>query len=470
MIEVITMLLYWMPYLQLSYPHWGRREFRIGQAIFFEDTPQNWTSIVQRPRPKHLEIHRDFPAKEIEKVGDPLFGTLVRSDDDNWLTDHIDESVAVLHFLGDTLRQGRPAECFAYHRLALDSATAHDSDWVGYWTKHGYLIESSAHLVLYPPLAVRGNLKSYSVYTDQAEHTELLRRFSADPHDRLVVSVRQYFRSQFADTFTSPFAEDFALHCGAIEAAFNLDALTPGVSNRFVESLSGIYGKNERFEAFFLGLYISRSLFVHGVSFNPTDSCQSEKAEAYQLFRQCRCKISLMRKLTREVICENLGRKKSPFDFGAQDSARPLLLTALYSTDTWIKVRSLMMKSGAADQITNMSAEEFKFVVELAFQINNYFDWQCVTEGIEQKRVLKSLCTCAIVIGRLTNSKGEVYEQSDRLGKAAHLADTDKLESWIFDDPWHDVTLEEGNRLSTIQRIARGLVKLFDRHHLVPWR
>lgn len=464
------MLLYWMPYLQLSYPHRGPRDYRIGKAIFFEDTPENWTSIVQRPRPQHLEIHRDFPAVESEEQGDPLFGTLVRSDDEKWLTDHVDESVAVLYFLGDDFRQGRPAECFAYHRLSLDPATAQDSDLVGYWTKHGYLMESSGHLVLHPPLAVRGNQRAYRIDTDADEYKELLRRFLADPHDRLVVAVRQYFRTQFTDTFTSPLAEDYALHCGAIEAALDLDALKPGVSERFVESLAGIYGKYDYFETFFLGLYISRSLFVHGVSSKQADSSQSKEAEAYRLFRQTRCKISLMRQLTRDVICEKLGRKTDPFGFVAHDSALPLLATALHSTDTWVKLRSLLTKAKAADHISTMTADDFKAVEELAFQLNNQFDWQCVTEDIEQKQVLKALCTCAILIGRLTNSAGEVYEQSDRLGKAADSANEDELESWVFDDPWHDVWLQEGNRLSAIQRIARGLAKSFDKHHLVPWR
>ncbi len=464
------MLLYWMPYLQLSYPHRGPRELRIGNAVFFEDTIENWTTIIQRPRPKHLEIHRDYPVMESEELGDPLFGTLVRSDDDKWLTDHIDESVAVLYFLGDDFRQGRPAECFAYHRLSLDPTTAQDTDLVGYWTKHGYLMESSEHLVLYPPLAVRGNQRAYRIDTDADECKELLRRFLADPHDRLVVAVRQYFRTQFTDTFTSPLAEDYALHCGAIEAALDLDALKPGVSERFVESLAGIYGKHDYFETFFLGLYISRSLFVHGVSSNQADNAKSKEAEAYRLFRKIHCKISLMRQLTRDVICEKLGRKKDPFGFLPHESALPLMATALHSTDTWMKVRSLLTKAKAADHISDMSEDEFKTVEELAFEINNYFDWQCVMEDIEQKQVLKALCTCAILIGRLTNSAGDVYEQSDRLGKAAGSANTNEIESWIFDDPWHDVWLQEGNRLSAIQRIARGLAKSFDKHHLIPWR
>lgn len=464
------MLLYWMPYLQLSYPHRGPREFRIGNAVFFEDTIQNWTTIIQRPRPKHLEIHRNYPVKESEGLGDPLFGTLVRSSDDKWLTDHIDESVAVLYFLGDDFRQRRPAECFAYHRLSLAPATAQDTDLVRYGTKHGYLTESPRHLVLYPPLAVRGNQQAYRIDTDADECKELLRRFLADPHDRMVVAVRQYFRTQFTDTFTSPLAEDYALHCGAIEAALDLDALKPGVSERFVESLAGIYGKHDYFETFFLGLYISRSLFVHGVSSSQADNAKSKEAEAYRLFRKIHCKISLMRQLTRDVICEKLGRKKDPFGFLPHESALPLMATVLHSTDTWRKVRSLLTKAKAANHISDMSDDEFKTVEELAFEFNNKFDWQCVTEDIEQKQVLKSLCTCAILIGRLTNSAGDVYEQSDRLGKAADSENSEEIESWIFDDPWHDVKLQQGNRLSVFQRIARGLAKSFDKHYLIPWR
>jgi hypothetical protein len=286
----------------------------------------------------------------------------------------------------------------------------------------------------------------------------------------MVVAVRQYFRTQFIDTFTSPLAEDYALHCGAIEAALDLDALNRGVSERFVESLAGIYGKHDYFETFFLGLYISRSLFVHGVSSNRADNAKSKEAAAYRLFRKIHCKISLMRQLTRDVIREKLGRKKDPFGFLSHESALPLMATALHSTDTWVKVRSLLTKARAADHLSDMSDKEFKTVEALAFEINNYFDWQCVMEDIEQKQVLKALCTCAILIGRLTNSAGDVYEQSDRLGKAAGSENTNEIMSWIIDDPWHDVCLQEGNRLSAIQRIARGLAKSFDKHHLIPWR
>ena len=274
-------------------------------------SPTTFLPRTQRPRPKYLDIHRDFPAAESTHLGEPLFGTLVRADDDQWLSDHIDEAVAILYFLGDDVRYGRPSECFFYQQVGLSSETSEDSDLVGYWTKHGYKIESSVNLVLHPPLAIRGNQRRYQIRTDGRERQEILNRFSNNPHDRLVVAVRQYFRTQFTDTFISPLAEDYSLHCGAIEAALDLDALRPGVSERFVESLTDIFGREDHFEEFFLGLYVSRSIFVHGVSTNQATNSMSKEAAAYRLFQQTRCKISVMRELTHGVINEKLGRERT---------------------------------------------------------------------------------------------------------------------------------------------------------------
>ena len=264
------MFVYWMPYLNLAYPHKGAKEYRIGRSVFIEDTPQNWLSATGRERPKHLEIHRDFTPSSDDRESNPLYGTIITSEDDKWLTNNIDVAVAVLYFLGDTFQVGRPAECFAYHRIAFSKpSSTGDSDLVGYWTKHGYLMESSASLALYPPLAVRGNQAAYRVNTTSPEFQELLHRISTDPNDRIVVAVRQYLRTQFTDTFTSPLAEDYALHCGALEAALGIDALQGGVGERFVAALAAIYGTEDSFEDFFLGLFIARSLFVHGVSSSP---------------------------------------------------------------------------------------------------------------------------------------------------------------------------------------------------------
>lgn len=457
------MLLYWMPYLTLSYPHRGPKEVRVGKATFFEDTPDNWDLVVGRSRPKHLEIHRDFPSIG-EQVGDPLYGTLVRCEAEGWLTDHIDAAVAALYFLGDEDQRGRPAECFVYHRIALKSDTTDDSDLVGYWTKHGYLMESSESIALYPPLPVRGNMSAYQLQMGKPENQRLMQRFEANPHDRLVVAVRHYFRSQFSDIFTSPLAEDYALHCGAIEAAFNIDALKPGVGERFVEALAGVFGKHDRFETFFLGLYVSRSLFVHGVGTNEAEESEKKEAAAYRMFKGVRCKLTLMRRLTRDVILEALGRKKDEFGFFHDKSALALLATVLHSSGTWEKLKRLLNKPKAADEVENMSAEKFKEVEELAFQIDNYFNWQCVEEEVDKAHVLKAVCTCAILLGRITKSSGPVYAESDKLGKAAHAKDESAVESWVLNDPWRDVYLNDGDRISAVARLARGLALFFKKH------
>ena len=130
----------------------------------------------------------------------------------------------------------------------------------------------------------------------------------------------------------------------------------------------------------------------------------------------------------------------------------------------------MLTKPKAADHIYGMTHEEFNDIDELADQSANYFDWQCVLEEVDQKRVLRSICTCALLLGRLTNSTGPVYEQSDRLGNAAHNADIGALKEWILDDPWPDENLDEDNRIAAIQRLARALAKRFDEHHVVPWR
>ncbi len=465
------MLVYWMPYLTLTYPHRGPKQYAVGKAQFVPDTPANWSNIVGCPRPKHLEIHRDFPPRTTDKepkiFGDPLYGTLVHCEDELWLADHIDAAVAVLYFLGDDFMRGLPAECFLYHGLRVTGQTMGDSDFVGYTTKHAELWESSQSLVLLPPLAVRGNHSPYRPDLDKTEHQALLKRISDDPIDRLVVAVRQYFRTQFSDIFTSPLTEDYALHCGAIEAALDINSLESGVGGRFVQALMEVYGEEDRFKDFFYGLYVSRSLFVHGASVAYSPGIK--KMAAYELFKNTKGKITLLRAITRDIICHALGREKSIFSLFSSDSALPLLRKVLHSDATWDETRVLLTKAKATDLLTDMRDVDFESVEEVASKLTEFFDWQCVQRPVERKHVLRCICTCALAIARLTGSTGDVYAQSDQLGRAADAGDDEAIETWIIRNSWHQVRLEPGNRLSVMQQVARSLAKYFDRHHIVHW-
>jgi hypothetical protein len=438
------------------------KEYRIGDAVFFDDTPDSWQTFVGCPRPEYLTIHRDFPHINSDTVGDPLYGTLVRSDNEAWLRSNIDEAVAIVYFLGDSFRSGVPAECFAYQQLGLNLHHEGSRDLVAFWTKHGQLIESSRSLVLFPPLSVRGNLRQYRIDAVSRENSALLQRFGHDPYDRLVVAARQYFRTQFSDVFTSPAAEDYAAHCSALEAALGIDARQPGVGDRLTALLIEHYGDEPQFEDFFYGLYVARSYFVHGVAPNESSEGRTKESQAYRFFTNVRCKTTLMRVLTRDVIRHALGRDANPL-FIHSDSALPLLRTILHSDGLWTEIKHLLTQPKAADTITDMGDEQFGQVQDLAFRAKDSFDWQCVRDDINEQSLLKAIGTCALLIARFTNSEGDIYLESDRLGRAADEADASAVKTWTLEDPWERVWLRQDNRLTAIQIIARSLARYFDR-------
>ena len=244
-------MIYWMPYCRLAFTSYSQTELQIGKAILFEDTDENWQNRLGVERPEHLKIHRRFPRINSDVAGDCLYGTIIYSEDEEYLRRHIDEIVAILYFLCDRTKFGIPSECFTYHLLNVNQSVKQDSSLVSYWTKHGDILESSNSLILFPPLPVRGKLGQHQVFQDSSYNIALLNRFNLDPFDRLVVAVRQYFRTQFSDIFTSPPFEDFALFCAAIEAALDIDAMQRGVGERFAEMLCYIYGNEKNINEFF---------------------------------------------------------------------------------------------------------------------------------------------------------------------------------------------------------------------------
>ncbi len=456
------MIVYWLPYLRLAYPISGSQEYRIGKAVFVEDSETNWSSILGRPRPKHLEIYRDFPEFRSAEIGEPLFGTLVRSDDHHWLDEHIDEAVAVLHFLGDCSRQFYPSECFAYLRLEDKGDPTGKAQLISFSTKQGrQMIESAESLKLHPPLAVRACGSRYGLFPQQPENDELLGRISDDPHDRLVVSVRQYFRAQFSDIFTSPVSEDVALYCGAIEAALNLDSATPGVADRFVDALTNLFGGDERFKDFFRGFYVARSVYVHGLSTGTRSAIKD--FSAYKLFTSVPARLSVLRAVARDVICQSLGARPS-----ATTAGTAALTKALHSTRTWHTAKKLLTKPKAANALSAMSDEGFASVRELRHTFENHFEWWCVDGQIDQKQILAAIGTCALVIAKLTGSQGDVYTESDRLGRWSDAGNIAEIQQWILHDPWRRIGLLD-DRLSTMQRLMRAMAKFFDRHNIVRW-
>ena len=424
------MLVQWMPYLRIHYGHGKPKELAVGSARFIPDTPENWLNETGQPRPQYLELFKDFPAIDSE-VGDPAYGTLALSDDDDWLERHTETAVAVLYFLGDKTPKGLPAEVFTYKPIGLKSAEG--NALVQFNTKYGPLTESGDSIVLYPPLGVRGNHSEYRVDAERPEHAELLQRFATDPDDRIAVAVRHFFRSQFSDVFTGTFDSDFTSLCSATEAALDV-AIGVGTGDEFVRKLTDMFGSDQDIEYFFLGWYGARSRHVHG-SPSATEENETEKkrARAFRLFQQTRCRWSVLRAVARETILRALGYQEPERSlYVPPDLAHPYLETALHSDDVWGEVRRTLTKCNAAKEINCMSDEEFQGIRELADRMKESFDWNCVQTVPEDKHVFQSLITCAICLGHLTGSQGDVYAGSDALGNAADKGDVEEIHDWYW--------------------------------------
>ena len=459
----------WMPYFTVAYPEGHPKEIFIGKARLLPDNDDSWRAVTGGTRPKFLDIHRDFPTLLPDglAVGQPLRGTLIYSDDSQWLQHHLDSLTTVVFMLATTDRQPLPAECFTTYPFHLKPRSEQaDDDLVSYISKHGQAIESSQVLNLTPPLAVRARLKDRRLITHERWAAALLALFATNPYDRLIVATRQYFRSQFSDPFTSPPDEDDALHCSALEAALGIPR-DKSSADHFAKLLGERFKISPLSETFFLGLYVARSRYVHGAPTGSTLGLTEKETAALALFESTTRKTQLMRTLTREVIETALLADPPTGQPRFATTAECLLKQCLESDDIWQRAKRLLTACAAAKTILAMNDEEFSEVVDIAADMRKSFDWRDVREQPDHGVLCKTLRTCAIVLGDLTQSSGPVYEHSNRIGLLADSCDAKELERWIHEDPWHSAWPNRDNRATILQSLARSITKAFDRHGIV---
>ncbi|MBN8597729.1 MAG: hypothetical protein J0L78_08655 [Planctomycetes bacterium] len=418
-----------------------------------------WTEVLGRKRPGHLDLFREFPSINSKELGDSVRGTLIHSEDATWLTQFMDDAVATVYFLGDK-PSGRPAECFTYLRINLREDGGAE-DFAQFNTKHGMLIETGTSIAVSPPLVTRGHSTDYRIDTTRTASATLLGLLDKNPLNRLVVAVRQYFRTQFSDLFSSTPAEDFATYCSCLEAAFDIDGRYEA-GDKFVGALCGMFGKEERQEEFFRGLYSARSVYVHGVSDESIVGATNMEAVAYRSFVTRPWKLTLLRQLTRAVLLRQLGEPPNAFGFLTPDSPDIILSKVLQSSAIWEKIRPLLTEKGAADALTNMDEEAFHKVEELAVGFKEEFAWECVLDAVEVGAMYRSICTCAIMIGRLTGSAGTIYAASHELGSAAHNRDGKSIREWCSKhSDWEDVIVLPRDRLRAMQAFMWALANFF---------
>jgi len=90
-------------------------------------------------------------------------------------------------------------------------------------------------------------------------------------------------------------------------------------------------------------------------------------------------------------------------------------------------------------------------------------DWGCVTQKVDEKRLFRAICTCALLVARLTKSKGATYRLSDELGKAADSRDGEAIGNWSIENVrWREIMVGSGTKLPAIQQIIATLAKRFE--------
>ena len=236
----MSKLVYVLPRIRITGTAFGHVRFIIAKANFLPDEPKSWSEVLQLPRPDWLDIYCQFPNLHADEPPQPARGTLIVSDDEDWLRKHIARLIAVTYFLGlEESRWQVPADAFQYSSF---KATATPHDLVTLYTKSGGKTEDLRSLQLLPPLELRAVPSTFRVNLRDEKHAELIRRFDSNPYDRLAAACYHLFRSQFDNPVVAPSEQDFAAYCACLEAA--LDVSGPEYSKELSDKLMGIYGKH----------------------------------------------------------------------------------------------------------------------------------------------------------------------------------------------------------------------------------
>lgn len=424
-----TIYLGWMPYLKIVDKNRTQQPITIGKARFLPDNDTVWQREVGRPRPEFLKIFREFPRPSTNSPGDPIYGTLVLSDDKGWLEQYFDEAVAVVYFVGQKKGRLHAAENFIYHEFLLKTDSVKNSDAVLYNTKHSRLIETADSIAIHPPLVVRGN-QPHEIDIEKYEHEKLVKLIGENPKDRIVIAVRQYFRSHFSDKFTSPFRQDYANFCAVIEAVLDQNTMS-GASDKFVSELVRIYGGEEEVRTFFHGLYVARSLYVHGATVQTSLEGETKNDKAYRYFVSRHGTYSVLSELCRDIICKKIrSDAKEYFSFDMYDSAKPLLWKLFYSDRIWKQAASVLTQHMAVSKITAMTDDEFSIIEKLATEFVYIFDWSCVTTAVNTKKLCKAINACASVVGQLDRQAGDYGIIT--LMDAARAQDCKTIKTWSY--------------------------------------
>lgn len=100
-------LVYVLPRIRIVSGDAQKKAVTVGKAQFWPDEDETWKNTVRKARPRWLDVFRDFPSgcstqQQPQAETEPRVarGTLLISDDDNWLKRYVENLIPISYVLG----------------------------------------------------------------------------------------------------------------------------------------------------------------------------------------------------------------------------------------------------------------------------------------------------------------------------------------------------------------------------------
>ncbi|NLS97564.1 MAG: hypothetical protein GXX96_35950 [Planctomycetaceae bacterium] len=424
-------LVYVLPRVRITSTAHPENDVTIAKATFLLDEPSSWSNVLKFPRPAWLDIFRDFPPLHGNTEPAPAHGTLIVSDDEDWLKTHISRIISLAFLMGVEENWWRvPADAFQY---SFFTATESPHDLVSLHTKTRGNIEEPRSLQLYPPLELRGISGGFRIRLNEELHRELIRRFSQNPYDRIVAACYHLFRTQFDNPIVTSAEQDFAAYCACLEAA--LDIQGPDCSKELMGRLTSLYGQHTAMERWIKGLYSERSVFNHGIPAEPSSTSTDDRLRALTEFRERNLSWDVLRKLCLDVIQDQLRKSVDAEREQLARMMRPItkLLRQFFDSEKlWNEIAKVFTQHKSVQTILALSGKEHDDFLELCCAFLNGHSWQAMKGKADLNKVCDALMAMAAVFGEKAKKKDVEKEvrAADELFQSAQSRDTDKIDSW----------------------------------------
>ncbi len=433
----------WFPYVQFTDGSYdcNRIEFR-DKTTLLPDSDATWNNILKNPRPKWMEIYRDFPNFDSKEAGQPIRGTVLVSDRIEWLYDYIDSFCAILYFIGNCPLGICPAEKF-YYRLVR--ATHKDSNRIGISGKASLGLEDVRSVFIPPPIELRAKLGwNYEVQLKKPENQTLLELFFDKPEDRLIVASRNYFRANFDNLFTSPRIDDCVKYCACLEALFDVSNFR-GVGDQLADHIQEEYFENEIVKMFIVGLYAERSRWVHGSS----DSSDSTRINAHELFKSIPGKVGLIREVCRDLLGRKLGKPSGLFPSEAGKELRSLAESEIL----WDEVKKKLLKNMAGKELALLAERKDEGLLSLASDTFAHMNPVFLREQPPIKTISKCITSLVVAIAKLSKKSSREYQIAEKLGEIADKQDEMGIITFFFEHHLYSEKISERNECEALLKL-----------------